>query len=536
MMKKILVALLLLGLVTGTAMGTEIISLQFENANYADIYQTLGEVGGFGVLIDQSVTGRGSIVISNRTLIEALDLVSELSGYSYSINEDSLLVAGRDQMERYEEWELRYLYPRYLTPDGVVKALGFILDEGNIYVQDNNSVIISGSEARLNEAEALMLQLDRPHRDTLQGERTVLEILQQLADLLQLDLIADPSLANESLVIDVWRQDPRDVLKLIEQRSQVKVEERDGLLIANVVDEVGEAAPERIKVYRLNHTEPATAARIMEFVLPPEKIQIDQISKSVMVRATNDQIAEIDEFLLEFDQPVPQVLLEVWIQEMSDDAISAFGFDWNSSFDGINLKQTQGSANPGYLELSWEPWEIVFALQALEEAGKVKILASPKIATLSGEEASIFVGDRVPIVLIVDDEGREDIEFLESGINLKVLPRISDDGYITISVRPEVSTFSFVEGDPYPHIRTREAETVVRVKDGQPILIGGLLQEQEVESIAKVPFLSELPILGKLFSKTNTSAEQTEMNIFLIPHIVDGSEGLVSNSFFTPTQ
>ena len=163
-------------------------------------------------------------------------------------------------------------------------------------MQDNNSVIISGSEARLNEAEALMLQLDRPHRDTLQGERTVLEILQQLADLLQLDLIADPSLANESLVIDVWRQDPRDVLKLIEQRSQVKVEERDGLLIANVVDEVGEAAPERIKVYRLNHTE-LTAARIMEFVLPPEKIQIDfKFPNQVMVRATMIKLLKLMSF------------------------------------------------------------------------------------------------------------------------------------------------------------------------------------------------------------------------------------------------
>ena len=68
---------------------------------------------------------------------------------------------------------------------------------------------------------------------------------------------------------------------------------------------------------------------------------------------------------------------------------------------------------------------------------------------------------------------------------------------------PEVSTFFFIEGDSYPQIRTREAETIIRVKDGQPVLIGGLLQEQEVESTNSVPILSNLPILGRLFTKTS---------------------------------
>lgn len=530
--------LLLLGLLSPAVIGAQLISLQFEDTDYRDIYQTLGELADLGVLVDHSVIGSGSIVVTNRTLIEALDLVSELSGYSYSINQDSLLVAARDRLEQYEDFGLRYIYPRHLTPEGVVNSLGLILGENNIHIQENNSVIISGPEVKLDEAEALLLQLDQPDRSALRGERTILEILQHLADMLQVDLIADASLADMSLVIDIWRHDPRDVLQLVEQLGGIKIDERDGLLIASHVEALAEDEPERIKVYRLNYSDPQKTAEIIEFILAPEKIQTDQVSKSVMVRATEQQISEIDELIEEFDQPLPQVLLEVWIQEMADDAVTAFGFDWSSDdsgFKGLKIGQSKGSENPGYLEIGWDPWEIVFALQALEEAGKVKILASPKIATLSGEEASIFVGDRVPVVL-TDNEGRERIEFLESGIDLKVLPRIGDDGYITIQVRPEVSTFTFVEGDPYPRIRTREAETIVRVKDGQPILIGGLIQEQEVESISKVPFISELPILGKLFSRTNSNSEQTEMNIFLIPHIVDGSEGLVSNSFFTQTQ
>ena len=133
-------------------------------------------------------------------------------------------------------------------------------------------------------------------------------------------------------------------------------------------------------------------------------------------------------------------------------------------------------------------------------------------------------------------DGETYLEFLESGINLKVIPRISEDEYITIQVRPEVSTFIWRGENQHPQIRTREAETEVRVKNGQPIIIGGLLQEQENELITKIPIISELPILGRLFRWQETKTLQTEMTIFLIPHIVSDDEGVMNQSFFTPAQ
>jgi type IV pilus assembly protein PilQ len=145
------------------------------------------------------------------------------------------------------------------------------------------------------------------------------------------------------------------------------------------------------------------------------------------------------------------------------------------------------------------------------------------------------VGDRVP-VLIDDKEGNRTIEFLESGINLKVTPRISDDDYVTILVQPEVSTFVWRSDTQYPQIRTREVETTVRVKDGTPIVLGGLLQEQETELISRIPFLSQLPLLGSLFQWKQTQSDQTEMTIFLIPRIVRGETGVVDQDFFTIAQ
>ena len=145
------------------------------------------------------------------------------------------------------------------------------------------------------------------------------------------------------------------------------------------------------------------------------------------------------------------------------------------------------------------------------------------------------MGDRVPIVL-TDEEGRSTLEFLESGINLQVTPRISEDDYITIVVEPEVSTFIWRADTVYPQIRTREAQTTVRVKSGQPFVMGGLLQEQENEAIKRIPFLGELPILGKLFQWKETKNGSTEMTIFVIPRIVRDGEVVEGQDFFAQAQ
>jgi len=223
------------------------------------------------------------------------------------------------------------------------------------------------------------------------------------------------------------------------------------------------------------------------------------------------------------------VVLEVWVQEVATEALRDLGVDWEG------VPSFLESNAPVFLELEWDAWDLILALRIMEERGDAKLLANPKITTLSGQAASIFVGDRVPVVLTSED-GRRTMEFLESGINLQVTPRISEDGYITILVEPQVSTFIWRADTDYPQIRTREAETTVRVRNGQPFVLGGLIQEQESEAIKRIPFLSQLPILGKLFQWKETKQNQTEMTIFLIPRIVEEGEDVEYTDFFTTAQ
>ncbi|NLM70281.1 MAG: hypothetical protein GX177_09840, partial [Firmicutes bacterium] len=424
---------LVLLLTMTNAVGAQELSFYFENASYRDIFTTIGEFAGLSVLIDDGVSGSGTVEIKNRSLEEALDLVAELSGCTYSITDSSLLVGLKSTVEQYEKRSIRLVTVKHVEPQTLVEMLSRIFADIETYVQENGIIVLNGTVSVLDEAEILINDLDRPRRTYSETEQTVLDVLRQLAFNLDLNLIALSEFDEKIVITDLGSMDPDTVIEQLKKVVDIEIEFKDDSMIAARKEPEVVVDPDKIKVYRLNHTEPQAAARMIGLILPSDRIQIDESTKSVMIRAKDYEIAQVDQFILEYDQPLTQVLLEVWIQEMSSDALNVFGIEWNPNFEGFVLSENRDSGSKSYVELTWEPWEVAFALRALEDSGQVKILASPKIATLSGQEANIFVGDRVPIVLR-DDEDNERIEFLESGINLRVLPRVSDDGYITIAV------------------------------------------------------------------------------------------------------
>lgn len=513
-------------LLASVSVWAQTLDLSFDGVDYAEIFEVVGESAGFNVLVDPEVQGKGSFRLQGVTFTEALDLISVYTGFEYRITGNTLLVASPERLAQLEERSVRYVRTQGIAPAQVLEALALIMPRSDVYVQpEGGLVILSGSQNVLDQAEELIRELDKAAmpKEAPRQDRTILEIFQDISAELGVNLIADPSLTATRLYIDVRNQNPQELIEQIQRLTPLKVEQTEHSL---VVGSASVPSTERLKVYRLNYAEPAATKTALSLLIPEQNIQVDSERKSIIVRGTDEQLADVDLFVIEFDQPQPQVVLEVWVHEISTDALQDLGVDW----EGVP-SFTSGDA-PVFLELEWQPWDLILALKILEEKGDAKLLANPKVTTLSGQPASIFVGDRVPVVL-TGEEGQRTLEFLESGINLRVTPRISDDDYITILVQPEVSTFIWRADTAYPQIRTREAVTNVRVKDGQPFVLGGLLQEEENESIRSIPFLSQLPLLGKLFQWKETKHKQTEMTIFVVPRIVGDDEGVVNQDFFT---
>jgi len=160
-------------------------------------------------------------------------------------------------------------------------------------------------------------------------------------------------------------------------------------------------------------------------------------------------------------------------------------------------------------------------IDALVKNGKATILASPSIAVLNGQEARIVIGERYPYKERTQTPTgtTETTKFVDIGVTLRVTPHINEDGYITMQLHPEVSSLQSAL-DAGPRITTREADTTVRVKGGETLVIGGLIQQQEEINREKIPILGSIPIIKHLFSRSNSKIEQKELAVFITPTII----------------
>ena len=239
------------------------------------------------------------------------------------------------------------------------------------------------------------------------------------------------------------------------------------------------------------------------------------------------------------DVELKQVSLEAKILAIDKNASKNLGVEWfwsaapqfpeyTSSSTTRNEENYNKDTGYGILRFGRGPggypfeWYYGARLNALVTDGKAKILSRPNVTTIQGHEAIINVGSSVPVpkVSSTNTSTTTEIEYRDAGIILKYTPRINSDGTITATIHTEVSTPQYVEDLKAYRFNTRSADTVVTVKDGEPMIIGGLIGSEEEKSISKIPFLGDLPILGALFRTHRNSKSESELMIFLTAHVV----------------
>ena len=171
-------------------------------------------------------------------------------------------------------------------------------------------------------------------------------------------------------------------------------------------------------------------------------------------------------------------------------------------------------------------------IKYLQTLGRTQILSNPKLAVINNQEARIHVGEKQAYVTTTTTTGQttttvsEEVTFVDVGIQLSVTPTINDDGYVTMKVKPEVSsvvsTLTTPSGNKIPIIDSSLAETTVMIKDGATIILGGLRKEEKISSSEQVPILGKIPLLGFFFRSSANKTERTELLVMLTPHIVSG--------------
>ena len=296
-------------------------------------------------------------------------------------------------------------------------------------------------------------------------------------------------------------------------------------------------------------------------------------SKVLIISDIPPALDKIREVIAQIDVKPLQVLIETRIMEVSRDKLKDIGFDWGIGKEGAETKnisttpagKTDGNATSAigghslgsqvatsvfgpkatsiagvepfdiglqvlYQKLTGTQFETI--LHALEEDVHTNTLSAPRIMALNNQEATILVGTKYPIlaqsttgagstaVTTVTLDYYQDI-----GIQLNVVPQVGANNYINMVVHPAVSSFTSTLGtNAYPIIDTREAETRVFMKDGETIVIGGLLKDVKSKGMTGIPFLSKIPLVGPIFRRDTLDTQKIDLLVFISAHIVKEGE------------
>lgn len=260
-------------------------------------------------------------------------------------------------------------------------------------------------------------------------------------------------------------------------------------------------------------------------------IEVDLGSNAIVVRDIEKSVEKVSEMVRELDRRTFQVDINAKLVEVDVEAARELGINWgflnirDEGYDGSGSVEVDASIiNPvGTVRFgtvrSWA--EINVLLQMMEKSNKANIISNPRITTMDNREASILVGKEIPLI-VADEAGNPVTELTKIGIMLRVTPHVNADRTITLDLHPEVSDLqseSTSQGGVI--IATSEADTRVIVNDGDTAVIGGLIKKSETEVIRGIPFLKDVPYLGRLFSSKNTINKKTELVIFVTPTIVE---------------
>lgn len=305
---------------------------------------------------------------------------------------------------------------------------------------------------------------------------------------------------------------------------------------------------------------------------PPDRrdrrISCDYQTNSLIFYGTEAEAEQVRRLVEKLDVPAKQVTLEARVLAISREAAKNLGIQWQWSSlpqyperetsyesrrqsvqnpDGsystvtTDIPQTKvarkwGNGSSGIIQFGrgpeGHPFEFYYGatINALITDGKAKVLARPNITTIQGHEAVINIGGEVPVTetSVSNSITTTSVSYKEAGIILRYTPRVNGDGTITAEVHTEVSSPIYVEEMKAYRFQSRRADTTVRLRDGETMVIGGLIGSEEAKSLSKIPFLGDLPILGAFFRNVRRSKTDSEIMIFLTAHALDDNKARMS--------
>ncbi len=266
-------------------------------------------------------------------------------------------------------------------------------------------------------------------------------------------------------------------------------------------------------------------------------LHVNRSAGSVMVRHYPDVLDEIGEYLASVEEIAQrQVLIEAKIVEVLMHQEFAAGVDWSAVFTdlGLTAAQTVGASGLNIFQAGIQRQNFNAILGAMSNQGDVDVLSSPSVVTMNNQVALLTVGTQEVFFttqIVFNEHGGlaqtvTNPGTVTNGVILSVTPQISADGWITMSIQPAITGLAgeaiSPNGDRFPIMDVRVTDNVIRVREGETIFIGGLLEDVTRETVSKTPILGDIPILGALFRRQDRSTRKSDLIVMITPTILNG--------------
>ena len=341
-----------------------------------------------------------------------------------------------------------------------------------------------------------------------------------------------------------------------------------------------------VRVFQLKYARAKEVEEILKTRLDAKEVgsvKADERNNQVVVQTLSDRMQEIAALVERLDRTTKEVLIEAKIVKIKLTDQLDSGIEWEGIFNLASKHGatyfgsypfsniTAGGSTPTFMpridvynglnqtigsypfsgttsslsaSLKTSPGENMHfgvitrntdfdtVMNYLNTLGQTRVLANPKIAVVNNQEAKIHIGERQAYVTTTTSTGQttstvsEEVQFVDVGIQLSVTPTVNDDGYITMKIKPEISSVSSVlvtpTGNRIPIIDTSLTETTVMMENNTTLLIGGMRKEEKYSTSEGLPWLGNLPLVGPIFKKAMDKTERTELLVMITPHIISG--------------
>ena len=396
----------------------------------------------------------------------------------------------------------------------------------------------------------------------------VRSVLQLIADFTNLNLVASDTVQGGitlrlqnvpwdqalDLVLKTKGLDKRKVgnVLLVAPADEIAARERQEL---ESLKQISELAPLRRELLQVNYAKAADIAKLFQSVTSGDSktdergsITVDDRTNNIIAYQTQDRLDELRRIVSQLDIPVRQVMIEARIVEANVDYDKALGVRWggssthgNFTSGGAGTVTGVGNTNGPYVDMGVaDPTSSIglgfltnntildLELSAMEKTGNGEVVSQPKVVTSDKETAKILKGTEVPYQE-ASSSGATSVSFKEASLSLEVTPQITPDNRIIMEVKvtkDEPDYVNTVLG--VPPIKKNEVNAKVLVADGETIVIGGVFSNTQSKVVDKVPFLGDVPYVGRLFRRDVVSEKKSELLVFLTPRIMNNQAIAVS--------